>query len=179
MYNDSLLYSHVLKVIILGNIENRTEGFIYKLQYIYNSARFHILMSTYLIDQPSWVIYTRLSKLCYVLKTPIFFTQLVRVILRHQHATQLINLIIEFPETHFYFNFNERDLLLRFPGHESNFNIFIFFKNKLILIITILNKKNLWLTAPKGATPVNQTSATDWQMAVRRDNVISITLRQV
>ena len=37
------------------------------------------------------------------------------------------------------------------------------------------NKINLWLTAPK----VNLTSATDWQMAVRRDNVISITLRQV
>ena len=33
---------------------------------------------------------------------------------------------------------------------------------------------NLWLTPPKGATPVNQTSATDWQMAVQRDNVISI-----
>ena len=39
-------------------------------------------------------------------------------------------------------------------------------------------KLNLWLTAPKGATPVNQTSATNWQMAVGRDNVISITLRQ-
>ena len=39
--------------------------------------------------------------------------------------------------------------------------------------------KNLWLTAPKGATPVNWTSATDWQMVVRRDNVISITLSQV
>ena len=31
----------------------------------------------------------------------------------------------------------------------------------------------------KGATPVNYTSATDRQMTVRRDNVISITLRQV
>ena len=40
-------------------------------------------------------------------------------------------------------------------------------------------KLNLWLTAPKGATPVNQTSATDWQIAVRRDNVISIALHQV
>ena len=40
-------------------------------------------------------------------------------------------------------------------------------------------KLNLWLTAPEGVTPVNYTSATDWQMAVRRDNVISITLRQV
>ena len=40
-------------------------------------------------------------------------------------------------------------------------------------------KLNLWLTAPKGATPVNQTSATDWQITVRRDNVISTTLRQV
>ena len=38
---------------------------------------------------------------------------------------------------------------------------------------------NLWLTAPKGATPVNQTSTTDWQMAVRRDIVISITLRRL
>jgi len=27
-------------------------------------------------------------------------------------------------------------------------------------------KLNLWLTAPKGTTPVNYTSATDWQMAV-------------
>ena len=33
----------------------------------------------------------------------------------------------------------------------------------------------MWLTAPKGTTPVNYTSATDWQMAARRDNVISIT----
>ena len=40
-------------------------------------------------------------------------------------------------------------------------------------------KTNLWLTAPKGATPVNLTSATDWQMAVRRDNVISIKLRLI
>ena len=30
----------------------------------------------------------------------------------------------------------------------------------------------------KGATPVNYTSETDWQMAARRDTVISITLRQ-
>ena len=40
-------------------------------------------------------------------------------------------------------------------------------------------KLNLWLTAPKGPTPVNQTSATDGQMAARWDNVISIMLRQV
>ena len=39
-------------------------------------------------------------------------------------------------------------------------------------------KTNLWLTAPEGATPVNYTSATDRQMAVRRGNAISITLRQ-
>ena len=38
---------------------------------------------------------------------------------------------------------------------------------------------NLSLTAPKAVTPVNYTSATDWQMATRRDNVISITLREV
>ena len=41
------------------------------------------------------------------------------------------------------------------------------------------NKLNLQLTDPKGATPINQTSATDWKMAARRDNVISITLRKV
>ena len=40
----------------------------------------------------------------------------------------------------------------------------------------MLKKLNLWLTTPKGATPVNKTSATDWQKAVQRDNVISITL---
>ena len=37
----------------------------------------------------------------------------------------------------------------------------------------------MWLTAPEGATPVNETSETDWQITVRWDNVISITLRQV
>ena len=41
-----------------------------------------------------------------------------------------------------------------------------------------IKKLDLWLIAPKGATPVNQISATDWQIAVQRDNVISITLRQ-
>ena len=46
-------------------------------------------------------------------------------------------------------------------------------------IIKLNQKLNLWLTAPEGATPANQTSATGWEMAVRRDNVISITLRQV
>jgi hypothetical protein len=37
----------------------------------------------------------------------------------------------------------------------------------------------MWFTARKGATPVNYTSATDWQMPALWDNVISITLRQV
>ena len=37
---------------------------------------------------------------------------------------------------------------------------------------------NLWLTAPKGVTPVNLTSAADWKVAVGRD-VISIMLLQV
>ena len=37
----------------------------------------------------------------------------------------------------------------------------------------------MWLTAPKGATPVNYTSATNWQIAIQPDNGISITLRQV
>ena len=45
--------------------------------------------------------------------------------------------------------------------------------------LTLLLKLNLWLAAFKGATPVNYISATDWQIALRRDNVISITLRQV
>ena len=48
-----------------------------------------------------------------------------------------------------------------------------FWKIKLII------KLNMWLTPPKGTTPVNQTSVTDWQIAVRRDIVISITYRQV
>ena len=48
-----------------------------------------------------------------------------------------------------------------------------------LTILKLKKKINLWLTAPKRATPVNYTSATDWQMAARRDNVICITLRQV
>ena len=40
-------------------------------------------------------------------------------------------------------------------------------------------KLNLCHTAPRVTKPVNMTSTTNWQMAVRRDNVISITLRQV
>ena len=43
----------------------------------------------------------------------------------------------------------------------------IFFKLSMLKIIL---KLNLWLTAPKGVTPVNQTSATDWQMAAQGDN---------
>ena len=35
----------------------------------------------------------------------------------------------------------------------------------------------MWLAAPEGGTPVNLTSASDWQIAERRDNVISITLQ--
>ena len=38
-----------------------------------------------------------------------------------------------------------------------------------VLMITII-------IAPRGATPVNWTSATDWQMAVGRDNVIIIII---
>ena len=49
----------------------------------------------------------------------------------------------------------------------------------LLLLLLLFKKLNLWLTAPKGATAVNLTSVTDWQMALRRDNVISITLHQV
>ena len=38
-------------------------------------------------------------------------------------------------------------------------------------------KWNLWLIAPKGDTQANLTFTTAWKMAVRRDNVISITPR--
>ena len=37
-------------------------------------------------------------------------------------------------------------------------------------------KLNLWLTAPRGAITVNLSSVTDWDMVVRRDNMISIML---
>ena len=52
---------------------------------------------------------------------------------------------------------------LFFKIHSNIFVILTKYYNKI--------KINLWLTAPKGATPVNWTSATDWQMAVQRDNV--------
>ena len=42
-----------------------------------------------------------------------------------------------------------------------------------------LNKLNLQLTTTKGARPINQTSATDWQMVVQGNNLISITLRLI
>jgi hypothetical protein len=48
-----------------------------------------------------------------------------------------------------------------------------------LLIESIIKTLNLWLTAPKGVTSVNYIYATDWQIAVQRDNVVSITLRQV
>ena len=35
------------------------------------------------------------------------------------------------------------------------------------------------LKDPRGPTPVNYTSVSDWQVAVRRDNVFNIMLRQV
>ena len=47
-----------------------------------------------------------------------------------------------------------------------------------MVIVTFL-KINLWLTAPRGATSVNNTSGTNCQMEERRDNVINFTLRQV
>ena len=34
----------------------------------------------------------------------------------------------------------------------------------IIMVIIIKLKLNLWLTAPKEATPVNSTSGTDWQI---------------
>ena len=37
-----------------------------------------------------------------------------------------------------------------------------------------MKRLNLWLTAPKGTTPVNQTSATDWWIIARRDIVIIV-----
>ena len=48
------------------------------------------------------------------------------------------------------------------------------------MLSDLINKKNnLWLTTPKVDTSVKQISETDWQVTVRRDNVISITLRQI
>ena len=35
----------------------------------------------------------------------------------------------------------------------------------------------MWFTAPKGATPVNKSSETDWQIGARRDNEISAKLQ--
>ena len=35
------------------------------------------------------------------------------------------------------------------------------------------------IVEPSGATKANYNSAADWQMEVRRDNVVNITLRQV
>ena len=42
-----------------------------------------------------------------------------------------------------------------------------------------IDLENPWLKAPKGVIPVNYISATVLQMAARRNNVISITLRQI
>ena len=60
---------------------------------------------------------------------------------------------------------------LRFAGH-----VFI---TQDIKLIKLNIKLNLWLTAPKGTTSVNQTSESEWQMPLRLDIVISITLGQV
>ena len=57
-------------------------------------------------------------------------------------------------------------------------------KTTIIIIIIIRRRRimkltitlHLRLAVPKGATPVHYTSTTDWQRAVRRDNVTSITL---
>ena len=38
--------------------------------------------------------------------------------------------------------------------------------NRRLVDFVRLKKIILWLTAPKGATPVNWTSATDWQAAL-------------
>ena len=57
----------------------------------------------------------------------------------------------------------------------------IIFRRKTVTLYLKNNVKNSnqWLTVPKGIIPDNKTSATDWQKAVRWDNVISNTLRQV
>ena len=44
---------------------------------------------------------------------------------------------------------------------------------------TLIIIKSVAYTAPKGTLRVNQTSATDWQMEVRRNNVIILVLRSV
>ena len=44
---------------------------------------------------------------------------------------------------------------------------------------TLHHKLRIDMSLVLGATPINYTSVTDWQMETRQDNMISITLRQV
>ena len=68
-------------------------------------------------------------------------------------------------------NLLEAESVFSIPYFERQFQSDTQCKNEL--------KLNLWLTVPKGATPVNQTSTTDWQMAAQWDNMISIMPHQV
>ena len=43
----------------------------------------------------------------------------------------------------------------------------------------VIKTSNLWLTAPMGATPLNNTSATDWKIAVAYDGIMWLGLRSV
>ena len=58
-------------------------------------------------------------------------------------------------------------------------------RDKLVIIITkTTNSMSLKKIKPmaynsQGSNTFNENSASDWQMAARRDNVISITLHQV
>ena len=49
----------------------------------------------------------------------------------------------------------------------------------ILLYAQALKKLNLWLSAPKEATSVNYTSATDWKMAVRRDNAVLSSIKSI
>ena len=49
-------------------------------------------------------------------------------------------------------------------------------ERQYIYIYIYIYIRNLWVTVPNEATPVNQISATGWLLVARRDNVINITL---
>ena len=52
-------------------------------------------------------------------------------------------------------------------------------ENIVLDVLIFLKKIKSVAYSSQGSTPVNLTSATDWHMDIRRDNVISILLSQV
>ena len=59
---------------------------------------------------------------------------------------------------------HEKQTLVRMEENMAEYRqLWLFEMDSLLLALQILIKINLWLTAPKGGTPVNQTSATDYR----------------